>query len=103
MRGRTVRKTAGNRCLNGWCDCGGSVGGAGQEAGILLPAKMPKRLEKLREILGPPPPGGYPEELLRPPGKKSEGKLGNVRYAKAHVREGSPRSGVWTRTDRSAS
>jgi hypothetical protein len=23
-RGRTVRKTAGNRCLNGWCDCGGS-------------------------------------------------------------------------------
>jgi hypothetical protein len=47
----------------------------------MLPAKMPKRMEVLRDILGPPP---YPEELLRPPGLKADGGLGDVRYSTAH-------------------
>ena len=72
------------RCLKGFCDCGGRVGGAGQESGLRLPAKMPKRLAVLKAILGPPPRAGYPEELLRAPGLVKDGGLGDVRYSKAH-------------------
>ena len=72
-----------NKCLGGHCPCGGRVGGSGMEAGLCLPAKMPKREQWLQTLLGADR-KKWPEELLRPPGKKSEGGLGNVRVAKAH-------------------
>ena len=76
--------TAGNHCLKAFCDCGGYVNIA-PDYGTRLPAKMPARLVVLRDILGPPPPGGYPAELLLPPGKVKDGGLGKVLYCSHHV------------------
>ena len=75
--------TAGNHCLKAFCDCGGYVNIA-PDYGTRLPAKMPARLVVLRDILGPPP-GGYPAELLLPPGKVKDGGLGKVLYCSHHV------------------
>lgn len=77
----------GKLCLKGHCPCRGRVSGNGKEAGLRLPAKMDKRKEMLRAILGPAPKDGYPEELLRPPGKVAGGGLGDVRVSKAHFDE----------------
>ena len=49
------------------------VGGRGNESGKVLPGPMPKRLTYLKALLGPPPAGGYPPDLLLPRGKVADG------------------------------
>ena len=82
------RGDCGKRCLDGLCPCKGKVGGKGSASGKMLAAKMPKRREQLRKILGPPP---WDPKLLRPAkkgGKKADGFLGNVRISNAHFVDG---------------